>query len=107
MLLLNSTRTEPNINYNVIPQLHMPKLINNFMIEEYKHLLNLKDVIQAHNITYYNTARNTLIRHENMSKYLNCVQCLLIFGSNCYYCDNLFLCSNERFRSISVTSVYG
>ena len=41
-LLLNNTRMEVNKTYNLIPKLHMPELINNFMIEEDKHLLKLK-----------------------------------------------------------------
>ena len=57
---------ETNKTYNVIPKLQMPELIRNFMIEEDKHLLNLKEVIRAHKTAYYNTARNTLIRHETM-----------------------------------------
>ena len=46
----------------------MPSLISNFMIEEYKLLLNLEDVIQANKTAYYNTARNTLIQHDTMSQ---------------------------------------
>ena len=67
-LLLNITRMDTNKTYNVIPKLHMPELINNFMIEEDTHLLNLKVVIRAYKTAYYNTARNTLIRHETMSQ---------------------------------------
>ena len=46
----------------------MPSLISNFMIEENQLLLNLKDVIKSHKTVYYNTARNTLIRHDTMSQ---------------------------------------
>ena len=67
-LLLNTTRMETNKTYNVIPKLQMPELISNFMMEEDKHLLNLKEVIRAHKTAYYSTARNTLIRHETMSQ---------------------------------------
>ena len=47
-LLLNTTRMETNKTYNVIPKLQMPELFSNFMIEEDKQLLNLKEVIRAH-----------------------------------------------------------
>ena len=48
---------ETNKTYNVIPKLQMPELISNFMIEEDKQLLNLKEVIRAHKTAYYSTAR--------------------------------------------------
>ena len=67
-LLLNTTKMETNKTYNVIPKLQMPELISNFMIEEDRPLLNLKEVIRAHKTAYYNTARNTLIRHKTMSQ---------------------------------------
>ena len=59
---------ETNKTYNVIPKLQMPELIRTFMIEEDKHLSNLKEVIRAHNTAYYSTVRNTLIRHKTMSQ---------------------------------------
>ena len=65
-LLLNKTTMEQNVTYNIIPQLDMPKLINDFTIDDDNHLLNLKNVLQAHKTAYYNTALNTLNRHENM-----------------------------------------
>ena len=34
-------------------------------------MLNLKDVIKAHRSQYYNTARNTLTRHETLTKALS------------------------------------
>ena len=83
-LLLNTTRMETHQTYNVIPKLQMTVLISNFMMEDDKHLLNLKEVIRAHKTTCYSTARNTLIRHETMSQSFSifkyCAMIAPIFG---------------------------
>ena len=38
------------------------------MVKYGNNLLNLKDVIIAHRSQYYHTARNTLTRHETVTK---------------------------------------
>ena len=49
---------EHTVTYNVISQLHMPKLIRNCMIDDDKHMLNLKYVIHAHKTSHYNNNNN-------------------------------------------------
>ena len=67
-LLLNNLTVESNIATNLIPKLHLPNLIQNFMVKDESNLLNLKDVLKAHKSQYYHTARNTLTRHETLTK---------------------------------------
>ena len=67
-LLLNNLTVESNIATNLIPKLHLPNLIQNFMVKDESYLLNLKDVLKAHRSQYYHTARNTLTRHETLTK---------------------------------------
>ena len=38
------------------------------MVKDEHTLLNLNDVLKAHRSQYYHTARNTLIRHETLTK---------------------------------------
>ena len=38
------------------------------MVKDENNLLNLKDVLKAHRPQYYHTARNTLTRHETLTK---------------------------------------
>ena len=38
------------------------------MVKDESNLLNLKDVLKAHRSQYYHTARNTLTRHETLTK---------------------------------------
>ena len=38
------------------------------MVKDVNNLLNLKDVLKAHRSQYYHTARNTLTRHETVTK---------------------------------------
>ena len=38
--MLNKTTMEQNVTYNIIPQLDMPKLINDFTIDDDNNLLN-------------------------------------------------------------------
>ena len=67
-LLLNNLTIETNIATNLIHKLHLPNLIQNFMVKDENNLLNLKDVLKAHISQYYHTARNTLTRHEILTK---------------------------------------
>ena len=75
---------EQNGTYNIIPQLDMPKLINDFTIDDDNHLLTLKNVLQTHKAAYYNTAHNTLNRHEPMVQSFTvfkfCAMLALILG---------------------------
>ena len=67
-LLLNNLTIESNIATNLIPKLHLPNSIQNFMVKDENNLLNLKDVLKAHRSQYYHTARNTLTCHETLTK---------------------------------------
>ena len=65
--MLNNLTIESNIATNLIPKLHLPNLIKNFMVKDENNWLNLKDVLKAHR-SQYHTARNTLTRHETLTK---------------------------------------
>ena len=41
------------------------------MVKDENNLVNLKDVLKAHRSQYYHTARNTLTRHETLTKALS------------------------------------
>ena len=66
-LLLNTTTLE-NVTLNMIPYLNMPELITDFDMDDDKQLLNMKDVLSDYKSNYYNSAKNTLSRHEDMAK---------------------------------------
>ena len=53
-LLLNNLTIESNIATNLIPKLHLPNLIQNFMVKDENNLLNLKCVLKAHRSQYKN-----------------------------------------------------
>ena len=38
------------------------------MVKDEHNLLNLKDALKSHRSQYYHTARNTLTRHETLTK---------------------------------------
>ena len=38
------------------------------MVKDESNVLNLKDILNAHRSQYYHTARNTLTRHETLTK---------------------------------------
>ena len=38
------------------------------MVKDESNVLNLKDILKAHRSQYYHTARNTLTRHETLTK---------------------------------------
>ena len=38
------------------------------MVKDENNLLNLKDVLKTHRSQYYHTSRNTLTRHETLTK---------------------------------------
>ena len=66
--MLNNLTIESNIATNLIPKLHLPNLIQNFMVKDENNMVNLKDVLKAHRSHYYHTVRNTLTRHETLTK---------------------------------------
>ena len=68
ILLLYNLTIELNISTNLIPKLHLPNLIQNCMVKDENNWLNLKDVLKAHRSQYYHAARNTLTRHETLTK---------------------------------------
>ena len=63
MKLLNISYDNDNISMDLIPELQMPNLIEDFTLDDDKHMLNLKDVLLALKNDYYHTAHSTLNRH--------------------------------------------
>ena len=65
ILLLNNLTIESNISTNFIAKLHLPNLVQNFMVKVENNLFNLKDILKAHRLQYYHTARNTFIHMKS------------------------------------------
>ena len=77
-LLLNTTQ-QRNRSINLIPNLEMPELIKDFKINDEDAMLDLKTVLHSYKSGYYNSARRTLDRHENMAKSFPILKTIVFF----------------------------